>query len=68
MRGYQCDNCRDFTPEETSADDSVFRRHNGQPPKHWIAMFSQQLGEHPLHFCSEACAYSYTERLAQAWG
>lgn len=60
MKGYRCDNCRDFAEEVLIEDRRSFEPH-ARKPDDWIASWSEYGGP-VLHFCCENCLIAFYER------
>lgn len=63
MRGYRCDNCRDFAPEQRHDGVSVFSgRAATSAPEGWMVLADGSDASH--HFCSGACLVAFAEAHA----
>lgn len=62
MRGYRCDNCRDFQPQVVVPDETnIFTRTSARLPPSWVTLVTGD--DSNLHFCSPACVAAYVETL-----
>lgn len=67
MKGYRCDNCRDFAEEEETGETT--HRMFGpskRMPDGWISLRQQGDEDKANHFCSHACVIAYSERRTEA--
>lgn len=63
VRGYRCDNCRDFQPEVVVPPDphNFFTGSRMVIPQTWVSLVSSEGSA--LHFCSQVCVAAYVETL-----
>lgn len=66
MRGYRCDNCRDFAPPTVVKTWSILRPEQATEtvPEGWIKALAPGK-DTALHFCSPACVVANFERIAR---
>lgn len=68
MRGYRCDSCMDFAPEEKREREGhyIFGGAYKGPPAEWLIL-SLAESEVALHFCSPGCLNAFNEKHLEAW-